>query len=331
MKIQILVTIGDHEYREHLSKVLVEKYTEVFDVGVCSEPEKLTEMLGKHRYDVVLCDMVMVEHIMALPVKLRVVLCDGTEGWDRQLSGVKKVQKYQRISKIISEIMERLAEVSAGSSFGGNRGHLTVCWSAAGGTGKTSVAMAYAAKRAAEGKKVAYMDLESFSSVPVYFKQPGKSISTVFEKLDSNVELLLQSIRQQDADTGIYYFWYPDNYDDINVLTQEDVCTLTDACIGSVDELVVDLSGSYDIKTKKLLETADTVLMVVGKTATAQAKHEQFRTQNNIYKEIVSKMILVSNGGTCAEERNAAGNVRLPVVQSENPAIVFKTLSGYGL
>jgi len=331
MKIQILVTISDCEYREHLTNVLVEKYTEEFEVGICSEPAKLKEMFEKHRYDVVLCDMSMAEHILTLPVRLRVALCDGTEEQNRQLGGVKKIQKYQRISKIVSEIMEHLAEVSVGNSFGRNRGHLTVCWSAAGGTGKTSVAMAYAAKRATEGKKVAYMDLEAFSSVPVYFKQPGKSISVVFEKLDNNVELLLQSIRQQDRDTGIYYFWYPDNYDDINVLTQEDATTLIEGCIGSVDELVVDLSGNYDNKIKKMLEMADTVLMVVGKTVTAQTKHEQFRVQNNIYKEIVSKMVLVANGGTCAEEHNAVSNVRLPVVQSEDPVIVFKTLSAYGL
>ena len=60
-------------------------------------------------------------------------------------------------------------------------------------------ALAYAAQLVSRGKKTVYLDLEPFSSTPVYFADPERGLTDVFEKLDGNLELLFQSIRRRIA------------------------------------------------------------------------------------------------------------------------------------
>lgn len=328
-KIQLLIAVSDMDYSEHLSRVLMEKYEELFEISVCSSAERLRGLTEKH-YDAALIDAQLMQSMPARAATLPLLLHNEMEELPASAQGMKFIEKYQRISLIVSQLLEQYADAVPGSSmFGGSKGTVTVVWSPAGGCGKTTTALALAAQRVAEGRKTAYLNLESFSSTAAYFPQTGKSISTVFGKLDSNVEALLQSIRQQDSGSGIYYFCQPENYDDINVLSPEDVVLLATNCARIVDELVIDLSSSCDEKTKRLLTLADAVLLVQDATQTAHVKLSQFCTQNSIFKEIFPKTVVVANRGSKIEGVKAPV-VSLPVVQSENAAVVFKTLSaGY--
>lgn len=331
MKIQLLVAIGDRDYMEHLSRVLMEQYTETFEVSICSGADRLREAAEKRHFDVLLMDPALAEpgvlHAAALPL----LLWDGQTLLGEHLSGIRQIRKYQRISTMIGEVLEAYAAVSVPSrmeSFGAARGQITVVWSPVGGCGKTTVALAYAAQQVAAGKRCTYLDLENFSSTDVYFRQTGKSISTILSKLDHDVGLLLQSIRQQDNDTGIWYFCQPDNYDDISVLSPEDIAALVNGCARSGDEVVVDLSSVCDEKSKQLLEMADSVLLVLNESRSAAVKWRQFCQQNNIFGNICGKTVLVANRGAHVDAASVRAEVRLPCVQSEDPVIVFKTLSG---
>ena len=173
-----------------------------------------------------------------------------------------------------------------------------------------------------------YLNLEPFSSSPVYFPEGGKSISSVFEKLDGNVELLLQSIRQIDSGSGILYFCRPDNYDDIGILTVDDMQRLVTSSAKDVDEVIVDLGNSFDQRIAMLMELANTVMVVIDHTRTAQVKWHQFCTQHSIYEKIKPKIMLVANRGARIDQTQKV--VSLPLVQSEDPVVVYKTLSaGY--
>lgn len=331
MKIQLLLAMNDADYMEHLSKVLMEKYVELVEISICSSVERLREASSKRRFDIVLLDVEIAKDASFQDATLALLLWDGITPLSEQARLLKVVNKYQRVSSIISKMLEYYAEVSSrGSGFGRTRGSITVVWSPTGGCGKTTAALAYAAKNAADGKKTVYLNLENFCSTPIYFPENGKSISTILGRLDSNVELLLQSIRQQDSGSRIYYFCKPENYDDINELTEEDFALLTENCAEGSDEVVVDLSSDWNGKIKKMLELADRILLVMDASNASQPKWEQFKTQNNIYQEICSKSILVMNRAGRMEHTEEMKTVALPCVQSKDPVVVYKTLSvGY--
>lgn len=328
MKIKLLIVSDDDSYTNHLSRVLVEKHGDVFEVSICSREERLQEMLTAHRFDVALIESTLAVRSNLQGIQLPLILWCDTEAFEAEIGDYPNIRKYQRISYIVRDILEQYAAISSKSAvFGSSQAHVTVVWSPAGGSGKTTAALAYAAQRVATGKKTVYLDLQNFSCSSVYFQQSGKSISALFEKMDGNIELLVQSIRQQDGESGIYYFCQPENYDDINILTTEDLLDLIDGCSKGVDELVIDLSSVCDEKTRELLKLSNTVLLVLDASRNAKVKWEQFCTQHNIYEQIRSKIVLVANRGAQAESVEGAGIVYFPYVQSANPVVVYKTLS----
>ena len=329
MKIHLLIADGDRDYAEHFSRILLEKYTNMFEVSSCSTAGQLVEILSQHEYDVALLSPVLAESANLHGVRLPLLLWDGAStGWKE---GMDSLRKYQRISIIVGEILERYAEVSSfGIDPNGNRARITVVWSPAGGVGKTTVALAYAAQKISKGRRAVYLDLEPFSSVPAFFQGNGKSISTIFEKLDQRAGLTLQSIRQEDSGSGIYYFCRPENYEDISILTEADVVQLAGAAAVETDELIIDMGSGYDERIAALLGLADTVLFVVDGSKLCRTKWEQFQTQHELHEKLRGKGTLVVNRGGRYSTPQSMPIVNLPLVRSDEPGVVYKTLSsGY--
>ena len=329
MKIKLLVAIHDMDYLEHFSRVLSEEYTDLFEVGACSSKEMLTALQEKEHFDIALVDAALCdalkENKVRLPLLLESELSPCTKDCDW-----KTVKKYQRISRMTKAILGYYAEIAQSKQGGNGNSDIVVVWSPAGGCGKTTTALAYTAKCVAEGKKAVYLDLEPFSSTELYFGSKGKSISAVFEKLDGNVDLLLQSIREEDQSSGIYYFASPENYDDINVLDTDDLEVLVRGCAQSADVVVIDLANSCDKKVQFLFDMADTVLFVVDNSKVCQAKWKQFCTQHNVFGNVNTKAVLVANKGVQWKDSSISRIVTLPLLQSHDPVVIYKTLSnGY--
>lgn len=323
MKISLMMGITDEEYVEHLSRVLMDCFADVFDIHLCRTPEQL-QKASQQVYDVALLSPDMMQNWATQYSKLSIVLCDAGEAG----MTCPVISKYQRISKIVSKILELYAEVCEnGMSFSANHARITVVWSPVGGCGKTTVALAYAAQKALSGQETVYVDLENFSSVPIYFRADGKGISTAFEKMDTNLELLLKSIRQRDAETGIYYFLPPDNYDDIDILTVSDLERLVTGCAAGMDEVILDLSSSCGDKVKHLLQIADQIFLVEGQSAASRTKLSQFQQQNNVYTSIESKLVRVYNCGAVPKEQTTGRMIRLPQINSHDPITVYRSLA----
>jgi len=248
---------------------------------------------------------------------------------DTHPEGIGRINKYQRISTIVAAILERYAKVSAGKNDPDLRkANITAVWSPVGGAGKTSVAVAYAMSRAGDEKEVFYLNLEDFTSVPCYFNKVGKSISTVFEMLenqDGNVKMLIQGV--SCSDKGIMYLCGPDNYEDMCILSAENIHALVTTCAGLTDELVIDLSSACDARARKVFELADNILLVAAHTAQSETKTAQFLSQNNVFESIKEKITMVANKGVSVNEPEIDSIIYLPYVQSNDAFEVCRSLS----
>ncbi|MCL2201828.1 MAG: hypothetical protein FWB75_07660 [Oscillospiraceae bacterium] len=330
MKIQLLIASAEKDYSEHLSKVLSAKHADTFVVASCTSQASLSDAVSARKYDVILIEPQWEGFLDAQSARLVLVLWNEHEQVPEFTSGLGRVYKYQRISTLVSDILSHYASVASGlGGVGGEgAGEVVAVWSPAGGVGKTSVALAYATRCVSNGKTATYLDLEHFSGTDAYFSGDGRSISLLFEKLHSNTEILIKSVRQHDSGSGIDYFNPPNNYDDINELTVEDVTVLTSACARSCDVVVVDLPSMCDKRTKAVLELADKVLIVTDGSKTCSAKLNIFLLQNNVFGDIKHKSELVANKGAKIQDERFEVVVKLPMVQSADPISVYKTLSG---
>ena len=329
MKIQLLIAAAESDYSEYLSNTLSTRHADTFAVGLCSSYERLGDVLTARKYDVVLIEPEWIPFLHKQKVKLPLALYSEHAAFPDSAQDVIKVRKYQRISTLVSDILEHYANVAPGfGDFGKDRGQIVAVWSPAGGVGKTTVALAYATRIVSGGSAVTYLDLEHFSSSDAYFPREGKSISSLFEKLESNAEILVRSIRQHDSSSGIDYFCPPNNFDDLNELTTQDMVTLATTCASTSDVVVVDLSSSCDNRTKAVLDLADLVLLVTDGSKTTTSKLNIFTSQHSVFEDIRYKTRLVTNKGAMLTDARFETTIRLPNVQSGDPGIVFKTLSG---
>jgi len=328
MKIQLLIA-AKADYAEYLSSVLSAKYAGTFNVGVCSAEEKVNETLNQKEYDVALIESGWIGAQVIRNVKLPLALWSDDSVSSENSQGIIRIKKYQRISALVSDILEHFAGIAPGFlDEGGNRGNIIAVWSPAGGVGKTSVALACATRRVSDGNSVTYLDLEHFSGADAYFANEGKSITLLFERLASNADVIVKSIWRRDAGSGINYFNPPVNYDDINELTVEDITGIVNICARASDIVVVDLPCVCDRRTQAVFGLADTVMLVTDGSRTAAAKMNIFSSQHSIFDDIRHKTVPVINKGAKMAGTLFDKAISLPLVQAADPVSVYKTLSG---
>jgi MinD-like ATPase involved in chromosome partitioning or flagellar assembly len=331
MRIRLLIATADIDYGEHLSNFLSEKYRDTFEISLCTLENCSDTMQNSYKYDVALLDPLLLDEVDLNAIHLPLLLWSDSDEHTEKMDNLVKIRKYQRISSLTGDVLESLSKVSKiGSIADFGKAAITAVWSPSGGVGKTAVAVAYAAQKAQAGKDVLYLNLESFSSTPVYFPAVGKSISAIFDMLenhDGNIRVLARGMCLKDNASGIYYFHSPDNYDDINILSVDDTATLIAACRGMADELVIDMSCICNMRAWQIFEQSGKVLLVTDKTNTAQAKLQQFMSQHNIFEKIKSKTIIVANKNATISEQLAASSVSLPFVNSDDEIAVYKELS----
>jgi len=336
MKVNLLIATQDNIYAKLLSDNISEHHIDIIDVSVCSALEGINEAISNKRYNVALIDPQFIEHIKTDRIHLPLLMWSEDEHTGDFPAQYGRINKHQRISSIVSLILERYAKVSNNKpDFDSKHANITAVWSPAGGVGKTSVALAYAISHSTEDKvsdrkEVFYLNLEDFSSVPVFFSEKGKSISTVFEMLESNegnLEMLIQGIRC--CDKGITFLGSPDNFDDLCILSSDNVHELVSNCAKLTDELIIDLSCACNQRVRKVFELAGKVLIVTDGTTAAEAKITQFMSQNGIYESIKEKVTIISNKEAKANDPGDALIVSLPYIQSDNATALCNDLAGY--
>lgn len=329
MKMKLLIATSDISYTDHLSGYLSARFADAFEVSTVSQRKRFDDLLEAGRFDVALLDYDFAKDAPLSSIRLPLLLAeDGVAQADSELV---KIQKYQRISSMVSNILQAFADLGLSVGSVGKGARIVAVWSPTGGVGKTSVALAYAANRANAGRQALYLNMENFASTPAYFKQADTSISKVFEKLDTkdaNIQILLTGLRQQDSDSGIYYFGIPENYEDINILTEENLQTMIAACAEESDDLVIDLSGQYSPNVMNIFEMAQFIMIVSDASDTSQAKLHQFINQYNVFEQIRPKVIQVNNKGARNTEAVSDTVINLPAVSTADGVTVFKTLAG---
>jgi len=330
MKVKMLIASDDMRYAMKLSEQISKKHSDTLEVTVCSNPVALPEAISLYKAEVALVDRPFVKHLEDIEVALPLILhSDATA--DEAPIELMRIEKYGRVSTMVADILETYSKISKKAVAGtGKVTNITAVWSPAGGAGKTTVALAAATALTQNGKSVFYLNLETFSSIPAYFGEGRKGISSVFEMLESNegdVKMLISGISAEE--NGITYLGKPDNYDDINILSAENVEELILSLGGLTDELIIDISLPCDERIKKIFELAGKVLLVTDKTGTAKAKLSQFIAQNSTFESIREKTTIIANRGAAIDEPHTCSVTFLPFATALSESQIYRELAHY--
>ncbi|MCD8086241.1 MAG: hypothetical protein LUF28_07965 [Clostridiales bacterium] len=212
MKIKIALLTSDTQYTDKLLAAITLQYADKVDLSIFTQKQVAETVLVEQRPNIFLVGDEFGAVDFKLPPSVELVYFVAQKGI-HLINQHRAICKYQTISEIYRELLDVYAE-SAGSSviLQGDLNRvcqiITFC-SAAGGTGTSVAAAAFARRLASQGQKVLYLNLEPCGNADLYFSGGGDSgFSDVLYSLamaNGMLSMRLESAAKQDA-CGVFYY-----------------------------------------------------------------------------------------------------------------------------
>lgn len=221
-------------------------------------------------------------------VRLVLLLADGS--MQEEPKEYPLIEKFQPGDRLIKDILGIYAEYNSNVSkliSGNNASRLVAVYSAAGGTGKTSIALGLAARLSLLGRKVFCLSLESVNSMTPALTCTGNDAMThVLLSLNENAASLTMSVqihKTTDHRFRLDFLEPPDCFLELGELDREDVRDLLVHLVkmGAYDEIIVDMDSHLDEKTVCILECADSIVLVEAPEYTSRIKTDIFLEEIN--------------------------------------------------
>lgn len=300
MMIKIAIADKNREYVEKMVNVL-EGY-EGITLFAYTDRQALEQALLTRHFDVLLFDPSVYQgQAKTDRSMLAVMLLDKNAGVPESCKNFKKIQKYQRISRIYQQMLELYAEVceDTGEIVGGSRTAAVAFYSPIGGVGKTTLALAVATRLAAQGYRTFYLNLEDMASEDCYLEQSGgkgmsELVSCLGEEINFGMKIKGLLLNKTDR---LFYLNHFESPNDILEMTGEETLQLIEQFQRAdlFDVLVIDLGVAFNEKVQNVFEAADKIVLVEKTDAIAERKMSCFLDQIHIIKEYGKKMVRVMN------------------------------------
>lgn len=231
---------------------------------------------------------------------------------------ILSISKYQQMDKLVAEIIRIYSEKgmrSCSISAHGNTRIIAVC-SPSGGTGTSSIAAGCSILCAGRGIRSFYLNLESIPSTDQFFQSDSiQSFSNAIFHLKgkgANLQLKLEGAKCIDSKTGVCYFKPPENIQELNELTDQDVsCLLNELKNSAVYQYIfVDMSPGLNCLNTLILRFSDIILLVLSPDRRTMLKYKEFKAgldiAEHVYETNLSSRILpvINRSGNKTESIN---------------------------
>lgn len=337
---KIILADEDSLYIENISNYMMEKHPQL-ELNIFTRKDSLVRYLeGGGTADILildekLADLEMEKHTGDM---VRILLSASMT----PVPGYELVRKYQKTESLLNEIMLKYAEQtgSADALRGNQSTRMVAFYSPAGGTGKTSLALALSMACAREGKKTFYLNLEEIGSVQEILNSERGNLSDVFFALKTkgmNVAVKLASCVEREKCAGFYFLAGVESVSEYEEITGEEVKRFLQELksLAEYDLIVVDLSSGFSELTRSVLGYVDDIFVPVLPEETSVSKIRHFLNEARIhekYDSVIQKMTLIVNRaegpGLGPELKNSGILEALPCCASVGDMPVFRKKEG---
>lgn len=307
LRIKVAILDYDETYSGRLVNAFNTYYQDKLEVYSFTDKEMATSFLESSKIDVFLADESIDIDIKSIPQRCAFAYLCMMNSVDT-VNGQKAICKFQRVDLIYKEILSVFAEVSSYSVSTGKtdgKSPIKLFISAAGGTGKSTVAAAYAIGKARKGGSPFYLNLELFGGAGELFEGDGAmNLSDVIYSLKSkkaNIALKIESSVKKSPE-GVSFIDSANIVLDVKELNEENIITLIDEIsnLQSYDEVLVDIGFSMSDLDMQLIRKADAVLVISDGTEICNEKTARFLQSIQIIEQqkdehLTSKMNIFYN------------------------------------
>lgn len=280
VRIKVVMLDADETYAGRLVNAFNTNYQDKLEVFYFTEKKIALEFLQSKRIDVFLSDESIEIDTKELPSKCAFAYLT-TMGSVDSIYGSKAICKFQKVDLIYKEILSVFSEATeytmALGSGKSDKRPVTGFISMAGGTGSSSVAMAYAVKQAKSGGQPLFLNLELLGSTDSYFDSDGNlTMSDVIYSLKSkkaNIALKIESAVRVSSH-GVSYIASSPLMLDMMEMTEENILTLINEAraMANYDEIILDLDFNMQGIDLELIRQSDRVIVVTDGSDVANEK-----------------------------------------------------------
>lgn len=269
MKRKLAILENDIKYLSKLVEELHKKYPDRFEVYTFTDYEIACTALKRVKIDIFIADEAFYVDEGKIPEYCSFVYFVGMSD-KKSFRGRKAIYKFQSTDLIYIQILKTYFEhlVNVPDAKSENRRCKVISFtSISGGTGSSTVAAACARNYAGKGRKVLYLNLESFGSADVFFDADGKAgMSDVVHALryeKNNLPRRLRECVQQDK-SGVFFFSESRAVLDIVGLgSDERALLLAELRLsGDYEYIIVDLDFELGPRFLEICKQTDAVIVV---------------------------------------------------------------------
>lgn len=343
MKISISILEKDENYLKKLTAALNMRYSDKVEIQAFNDVQKALEHVKVSRPDLFVFNSSLDVDTSLLPVGCIPVYFSDSNDID-SIHGIKTIGKFQKIDTIYKQFLNIYSEEHNDITLKKVQNGQCKCiafMSPAGGVGASTMAAAAARFLAKSGKKVLYVDLDTYGDMDVFFSGEGQldmgSIIYELKKGNTNLQLKLESVIKQDA-AGVYFIQQPKVLLDMMELTKQDEAVLIDELKSELDfqYVVLDMEFSLSKESVETYQHVDQIVLVSDGTEISNRKLQRSIEACRIMEQnssvaLESKISMVYNrfgskSGQVLKDINMIGGV--PVFQAEKASKIVEQISG---
>ncbi|MDD5934653.1 MAG: hypothetical protein PUC65_03665 [Clostridiales bacterium] len=280
MKIKLAILDHDETYLNQIVSIMDSKYMDSIQTYTFTSKDTAIKTVSEAKIDVFLANPDFEMSMEEIPMKCCFAYLVDQNDIERY-KGQIAIGKYQKIQLFYQQILSMYAEKVADMELSSKNTKFSIplyCFlSASGGTGSSSLAMAYAKNQAMHGKKVLYFNLEQLPTTGLVFTGEGNgNFSEIIYSIKSgrsNVTLKIESNTKQD-NSEVFFFDSCNIPLDLLELDTNDFKQLLIhiASLNKYELVVVDLDFTFQKKELFVLEGATKIIFVSDGSAVANRK-----------------------------------------------------------
>jgi len=272
-RLNLVIADADEDYVEGLAGFLMNSYSSRFKISSFTSLSCLYTFLSESHKKI---EMLLIGRglfIEPLPLhKVETVILLSEGEINAEPKDFPRVNRYQHCDRLVGSIIKIFSDTVKNDDFqmhGGRKTRNIAVYSAAGGTGKTSIAACAAVQCANNGLSAFYLNLESIQSTPLFFDcSSDRNLSHLLYNLksgDKNSFLKIESIITVDTESKVWLFSPPENSAELEELLPGELVSLIGQLksAGRYDVLFTDLSSIIDGRNISVLEACDDIFLVI--------------------------------------------------------------------
>lgn len=279
MKLKIVLADKDECYVKKFLQCVENNYFDEIEMAVFTAEETLARYIESNNYDALLYTQDFKD-----TEKQGICFLLTEEKEAGQDDSIKTLCKYQKVERIYKQILHAHAESKSNfksqSLKKDGETQIITFLSAAGGTGKSTVAATFARLQAMSGKAVLYLSIEKMPSTEEFFESDeGTTLSQVMfwvKRGKGNIPMKIGSSMLQDY-SGVY-FWKPGkNPMEIVDMLSSDWKELLQQIIElrKINYIIVDLESSMSNETTDIIKLSDRLVFICTEDKINKRKTEQ--------------------------------------------------------